>query len=61
VQLIETSNITAHFAENSGQAFIDIFSCKDFKETKALQICNSYFSPSNIVTKLINRGKNLII
>ncbi|MDC0073839.1 S-adenosylmethionine decarboxylase [Alphaproteobacteria bacterium] len=57
VQLIETSNITAHFAENSRQVFIDIFSCKDFEESKALQVCNNFFSPKKTYTKIINRGK----
>ncbi len=57
VQLIETSNITAHFAENSRQVFIDIFSCKDFEESKALHVCNNFFSPKKTFTKIINRGK----
>ena len=30
VQLIETSAITGHFCDLSGDAYIDIFSCKDF-------------------------------
>lgn len=30
LQMIETSNIAAHFAENIGQVYIDAFSCKPF-------------------------------
>ena len=30
LQMIETSNIAAHFAENIGQVYIDVFSCKAF-------------------------------
>jgi S-adenosylmethionine/arginine decarboxylase-like enzyme len=30
VQLIETSNVCGHFANQSGAAYIDIFSCKYF-------------------------------
>lgn len=30
VQLIETSNICGHFANESNSAYIDIFSCKSF-------------------------------
>ena len=30
VQLIETSNITAHFVEENNSMYLDVFSCKDF-------------------------------
>lgn len=29
VQLIETSAITGHFVDSNGDAYLDIFSCKD--------------------------------
>jgi S-adenosylmethionine/arginine decarboxylase-like enzyme len=35
VQLIETSNICGHFANESNAAYIDIFSCKYFDPTVA--------------------------
>lgn len=32
VQLIETSNITAHFVEETCDIHLDVFSCKEFDE-----------------------------
>ena len=36
VQLIETSAITGHFCDASGDAYLDIFSCKDFDPATAI-------------------------
>ena len=46
LQMIETSNIAAHFAENIGQVYIDVFSCKAFDVEVALGICRKYFNPT---------------
>ncbi len=56
VQLIETSNIAAHFAENIGQVYIDIFSCKEFDEEMATEVCQKYFGPTKINKKNFERG-----
>jgi S-adenosylmethionine/arginine decarboxylase-like enzyme len=56
IQLVETSSITAHFAENIGEAYIDIFSCKEFDAAKALNLCKSVFQPSCVCLHHINRG-----
>ncbi|HBO15165.1 MAG TPA: S-adenosylmethionine decarboxylase [Porticoccaceae bacterium] len=56
VQLIETSNICAHFAENLGQVYIDIFSCKAFDNALAESICVKYFEPKIITRRVIERG-----
>ena len=56
IQLIETSNIAAHFAENVGEAYIDIFSCKPFVEKTAIDITKNYFFPQIIEKKSIRRG-----
>ena len=45
VQLIETSNICAHFAENLGEVYIDIFSCRDFDTKLALKVTEEFFQP----------------
>ncbi|MGI9501200.1 MAG: S-adenosylmethionine decarboxylase family protein, partial [Geminicoccaceae bacterium] len=45
VQLIETSNITAHFCDDSGEAYFDIFSCKNFDESAAIDVIQQYFTP----------------
>lgn len=45
VQLIETSNITGHFCDYSGEAYIDIFSCRQFSQNAALAVINRHFAP----------------
>ena len=57
LQLIETSNICAHFAENLGQVYIDIFSCKAFDNDLAVACCRKYFEPEVVELHLIERGK----
>ncbi len=57
VQLIETSNICAHFAENLGEVYIDIFSCRDFDEQKALEVTKQFFQPEIARIKNFNRGE----
>ncbi|NJO38199.1 MAG: S-adenosylmethionine decarboxylase, partial [Rhizobiales bacterium] len=46
VQLIETSNICAHFCDHSGEAYFDIFSCKSFDEAAAVGVIEKHFQPS---------------
>tara|TARA_B100001559_G_C16344252_1_gene549525 strand:+ start:466 stop:900 length:435 start_codon:yes stop_codon:yes gene_type:complete len=58
VQLIETSNICAHFAEKSKSVYLDIFSCKTFSPSSAIEIAKKYFKPQTIKPKLIFRGLN---
>lgn len=55
VQLIETSNITAHFSEDTGSAFIDVFSCKPFDKAIVKHVVKSYFEPEVIVTHFTER------
>ena len=43
VQLIETSQISGHFAEDTDRAFIDVFSCKQFKPKETAEYCQKYF------------------
>jgi len=56
VQLIETSNITAHFAEQSGDIYLDVFSCQAFSEEKVIEVCEKYFSPRHIKRTSLARG-----
>ena len=55
VQLIETSNICAHFVPHFGQAYIDIFSCKEFD----IQVCEAsaveYFGAENVKITYLTR------
>ena len=48
VQLIETSAITGHFCDLSGDAYIDIFSCKDFDVELAVEVVRAAFRPQHI-------------
>lgn len=48
VQLIQTSNIMAHFIDMNGDCFMDIFSCKQFDKDTALECINKYFRPKYI-------------
>jgi len=45
VQLIETSNITAHFVEETDDIYLDIFSCKPYNIESAISAVNGYFAP----------------
>lgn len=56
VQLIETSNIMGHFANESGTIFLDVFSCKEFDPDLVVKTVQIYFMPEEIKTQLINRG-----
>ena len=38
VQVIETSNITGHFCDLTGDAYIDVFSCKPFEPDIAVDL-----------------------
>lgn len=55
VQLIETSNITAHFVEETNDIYLDIFSCKKFKIQDVLKVFNEYFKPQKINKHFIKR------
>lgn len=56
MQFIETSAISAHFAENLGEIYLDIFSCKGFDNAKALAVCRKYFKPKTVTPTVIWRG-----
>lgn len=55
VQLIETSDITAHFVDLNGDAYIDIFSCKPFDVLTAEKVVREWFSPQQIRKTYLER------
>ena len=55
VQLIETSNICAHFVEESNDIYLDVFSCKPFNPDIVRDIVNETFQPIKVDTKFIVR------
>ena len=42
-QLIETSMISGHFAEDTDRCFIDVFSCREFPPEKTAKYVQKYF------------------
>ncbi|HLC96057.1 MAG TPA: S-adenosylmethionine decarboxylase [Candidatus Nanoarchaeia archaeon] len=42
-QLIETSLISGHFANQTNAAYLDIFSCKEYPPKKMAEFCKEYF------------------
>ena len=55
VQLIETSSIVAHFSEKRNSAYINIFSCQDFDEEKALEFTKNFFKAKKTISKVLIR------
>jgi S-adenosylmethionine/arginine decarboxylase-like enzyme len=45
VQLIETSAVTGHFCDESGDAYLDVFSCKDFDPEIAIRVVQRHLRP----------------
>ena len=55
VQLIETSAITGHFVDCNGDAYLDIFSCKEFDVDVAIQYIKESFHPEHIDHQVLFR------
>lgn len=56
VQLIETSNICGHFANDSNAVYLDIFSCKAFDPQVAANFCAVTFEAQDTKGVFISRG-----
>jgi S-adenosylmethionine/arginine decarboxylase-like enzyme len=54
-QLIETSCITAHFANETDNAYIDIFSCKMYQPMVAARFCKQFFGAEDMEYTVIIR------
>ena len=48
MQLIETSAVTGHFCDLSGDIYLDVFSCKDFDPEVAIEVVRQYFRPESV-------------
>lgn len=57
-QMIETSNITGHFAENTGDFYIDIFSCKPYNIEVAKDLCKKFFEPETMNSMMVHRDRD---
>jgi len=55
-QLLQDSNISAHFCPSDGNsAYVDIFSCKPYDPMLVLAIFEKYFSPEKFIHHVIER------
>ena len=55
VQLIETSNITAHFVEENNSMYLDVFSCKDFDPEVVEEAVKEFFDAKYFNSKVLLR------
>ncbi len=55
VQLIETSHVTGHFVDATGDAYIDVFSCAEFSQAAVEDCVRSHFRPAAITALLRER------
>lgn len=58
VQLIHTSSFVCHFCNESGDIYIDFFSCKKFDPEVVMNCVNKYFSPKKMRSQFIKRDTN---
>ena len=58
-QLIETSLISGHFANQSNSVYIDIFSCKYYDPFKAGEFTKKFFKAEKMKINSILRGKGI--
>jgi S-adenosylmethionine/arginine decarboxylase-like enzyme len=56
VQLIETSNIMAHFVEENNSAYLDVFSCKPFNPKHVEEHVMDWFNPVHVETYFLKRN-----
>jgi len=54
-QLIETSLISAHFAESKNSVYLNVFSCKDFSPDDVVIFASKYFKAKNVEQNLTIR------
>ena len=59
VQLIETSAVTGHFCDASGDAYLDVFSCKDFDSEVAIGVVERHLKPESFRKVELSRDASL--
>lgn len=55
VQLIETSNICAHFVNETDDIYLDVFSCKTFEPKIVVALVKAFFNAKKVETKFLER------
>lgn len=56
LQAIETSSITAHFAENIGEIYLDVFSCAEYDPKDVLKFTENFFQCQGRIVNSSERG-----
>ena len=56
MQLISTSSIVGHFMDRSGDAYIDVFSCKTFDIKMAEDVVREFFTPTKVRVNFLTRN-----
>jgi S-adenosylmethionine decarboxylase len=54
--MISTSHLSVHVWPLRKQFMLDIFSCRDFDQAKAMEILSAYLNPSQLNTRLVRRS-----
>lgn len=54
-QIIVTSSIVAHFVDETGSIYLDVFSCKNFDIETVEQVVDQYFQPERIRVNFVTR------
>lgn len=55
IQLIETSNICAHFVDNDNTMYLDVFSCKPFSNDVVVDTVKEFFGAKEIRINYLTR------
>ena len=55
-QLIETSLISGHFANEANAAYIDIFSCKEYEPEAAAEFTRLFFGADSVAFQVVLRA-----
>jgi S-adenosylmethionine/arginine decarboxylase-like enzyme len=55
VQLIETSNICAHFVNENDTMYLDVFSCKPYDDETVVKLVAEYFGARKIRRSYLTR------
>ncbi|MFH1662125.1 MAG: S-adenosylmethionine decarboxylase, partial [Candidatus Falkowbacteria bacterium] len=54
-QLIETSLISGHFANQTNAVYLDIFSCKKYPPYKTGEFCKNFFKAKDLKMDVVFR------
>ncbi len=57
VQFITTSNITIHTLQLVGECYINLFSCKEFKQHEAIKYAKDWFKAQHLEAMTVLRGR----